>query len=84
MLIGGLVLPFMQDTKSGKVPPIWIFILAMVPIGVDGLTQLLGWRESTNEIRMITGAIIGMVIPFYLIPTMKFFTQRFSKPNKKK
>lgn len=77
MLVGGLALPFVIDTKSSRAPPIWIFILAMVPIGVDGLTQFLGWRESTNELRIATGAITGIAIPFYLIPTLNFFANKF-------
>jgi len=79
MLVGGLALPFLKDTRSREIPPLWIFVLAMIPIGIDGTTQLLGWRESTNTIRIITGGIIGLAIPFYLIPTLNFF---FCKSNK--
>lgn len=77
MLVGGLALPFIQDTKSRKIPPLWIFVLAMVPIGLDGVTQFLGLRESTNELRVITGGLIGIVIPFYLIPVLNFFAWKF-------
>lgn len=73
MLIGGLALPFVQDTNSRRIPPLWIFVLAMVPIGLDGMTQLLGWRESTNLIRALTGGIMGLAMPFYLIPVLNFF-----------
>lgn len=83
MLVGGLALPFFIDTKSRKVPPIWIFVLAMIPIGIDGTTQLLGLRESTNEIRIITGGIIGFVIPFYLIPVLNFFGHKIKKKKEK-
>jgi len=72
MLIGAFFWPFYAKGKEagGIWPkPIWL-LLAMVPIALDGGTQILGWRESTNLLRIITGAIIGFVMPFYLIPVM--------------
>ena len=38
------------------------FILGIVPIGVDGLAQLLTDYESTNPIRLITGMLAGVVV----------------------
>jgi uncharacterized membrane protein len=34
---------------------------ALLPIGVDGIGQLLGFWESTNLVRILTGFPIGMV-----------------------
>jgi len=31
-------------------------------MAVDGTTQLLGWRESDNYTRLITGSLAGAVI----------------------
>ena len=39
----------------------WL-ILALVPIGIDGVGQLLGYWESTNLIRFITGGLCGLVV----------------------
>jgi uncharacterized membrane protein len=75
MLIGGIVLPLF-DLKSKRIPPIWLFVLAIAPMALDGLTQAMGLRESTNLIRVITGAPAGFAIPFYLIPTLNFFIER--------
>ncbi len=38
------------------------FILGIVPIGVDGIAQLLADYESTNPIRLITGLLAGVVV----------------------
>ena len=38
----------------------WL-IIALVPIGVDGLGQLAGYWESTNLIRFLTGGLCGLV-----------------------
>jgi len=70
MLLGLLILPFIQKTESEEWPPTWILIAAAVPVAIDGGTQLFGFRESTNSMRIITGAIIGVVLPFYLLPML--------------
>ncbi|MBI4362046.1 MAG: DUF2085 domain-containing protein [Euryarchaeota archaeon] len=36
-----------------------LLILLVVPMGVDGTTQLVGRRESTNALRLATGALGG-------------------------
>lgn len=37
-------------------------LVAVAPMAVDGLTQLLGMRESDNYLRFFTGALAGAVI----------------------
>lgn len=39
-------------------------ILFLLPGGIDGTTQLLGMRESTNKLRVITGLLLGAGIVF--------------------
>jgi uncharacterized membrane protein len=39
----------------------WL-IAALVPIGIDGVGQLLGFWESTNLMRFITGGLCGLVV----------------------
>jgi len=37
--------------------------LALIsPLAIDGLTQFLGFRESTNDIRILTGALAGAAL----------------------
>lgn len=40
---------------------LFAIIISLVPIGVDGVGQLLGLWESTNIVRMITGLLVGVV-----------------------
>ena len=38
-----------------------IILIGLVPIGIDGVGQLLGFWESTNIVRVITGLLAGGV-----------------------
>jgi len=40
---------------------LFAIIIGIVPIGIDGVGQLLGFWESTNIIRLITGLLAGVV-----------------------
>ena len=35
-------------------------VLLLVPAFIDGLTQLLGYRESNNILRLVTGLLGGL------------------------
>jgi len=39
----------------------WVIVGALVPIGIDGVGQLLGLWESTNAMRFLTGGLVGAV-----------------------
>jgi len=69
-LLGGALLYFLRKSDDDVVPnPLW-FIIALIPIGLDGGTQLLGWRESTNLLRLATGGIAGFAFSFYCVPLL--------------
>ncbi|RKZ27767.1 DUF2085 domain-containing protein [bacterium] len=46
---------------------IW-FAVALIPLAIDGATQLTGFRESTNLLRSITGSITGAAIIWFTYP----------------
>lgn len=47
--------------------PTAAFLLALVPMGVDGVTQAAGIRESTNLLRLVTGLPAGLVALVWLL-----------------
>ncbi len=61
--------------------PHWIFplLIGVVPITLDGCSQLLGntfpkvfpLRESTPLLRLITGALFGFCLCWYLLPWLE-------------
>lgn len=44
------------------------YALALVPIAIDGTTQLVGWRESTPMLRSVTGALFGGATAMLVLP----------------
>jgi uncharacterized membrane protein len=41
---------------------IYLIIIGLAPIGIDGVGQLFGLWESNNIVRLITGLLIGIVV----------------------
>lgn len=57
-----LVFEYLYGLPGLELIPLWILII--IPTGVDGITQLVGKRESTNLIRFLTGFPAGLGIMF--------------------
>jgi uncharacterized membrane protein len=77
MLLGGLIYPFVRRLEDGAMYPAIFLVLAIVPLGIDGSLQLVSELgvlpfiyESTNLMRVATGAIAGFVAAFYAIPVL--------------
>lgn len=70
MLLGALALPFLMRVEGEGWPSPWLLAAACVPIAIDGGTQILGLRESSNLVRAITGFIVGFALPFYIVPML--------------
>jgi uncharacterized membrane protein len=47
----------------------WLAVLT-VPMFIDGATQLVGLRESTNLLRTITGALVGVGTGLFAYPIL--------------
>lgn len=52
---------------------IWIWILFLIPLIVDGLVQAKTNYESTNTRREITGFLFGMALMMLFIISTKYF-----------
>jgi len=58
----GMVLAFMIKAR----PPFLLVILGLVPMALDGGIQLLTDYESTNLMRLLTGALAGVSVAFLI------------------
>jgi uncharacterized membrane protein len=68
MFLGNLI--FVLTKKRVPGIPWWIWVLMLLPIAVDGLTQMVGWRESTWVLRVITGTLFGLGNVWFALPMM--------------
>ncbi len=58
----------------------WYVLIAVVPIGLDGGTQLIGLRESNWWLRTVTGALFGAGTLWFVYP---YLNEAFANPPKR-
>ena len=68
--LAGLFILIMGKADEEKYPHPIFFLLLILPLALDGTTQLIGLRESTNQLRIITGALAGIAMSIYTIPLL--------------
>ncbi len=44
------------------------YAVLILPMALDGFSQLFGWRESTPELRVVTGALFGLASVWLIYP----------------
>lgn len=76
MLISLTALLLAGEWKRREVPEVWAYLIAIAPVAIDGGLQFLGFYESSNAIRLITGFLAGNASSYYLGP---LFNILFSK-----
>ena len=65
-LVSGLLYGLVRDRMRPL--PFKVFVVLCIPIAVDGLTQLFGWRESNWLLRTLTGALFGFAAVWLAYP----------------
>jgi uncharacterized membrane protein len=61
--------------------PFKLYLLALVPIGIDGLTQLVGLRESTPITRTLTGMLFGAATALLVLPQLEIGFRELDEGN---
>lgn len=69
MFLGSLA--FVLSKKRLPGIPWWVWLLFMVPIALDGISQMFGLRESTWYLRVITGTLFGLGNVWFALPLMQ-------------
>jgi uncharacterized membrane protein len=69
MLAGGLVLAILRE-RGQPIRPIsfLMWVVAALPMALDGGTQLFGLRESDWFLRLLTGTIFGLATAWFTLP----------------
>lgn len=68
-LLAGVV--YARESARVRALPLSAYLLLVAPMGLDGLTQLLGWRESTWELRTLTGLLFGAASVWLIYPRLR-------------
>ena len=74
ILLAGLA--FTRVRGRLQPPPLLLFAILLLPISVDGFTQLFGLRESTWELRVATGALFGVAAVWLIYPQLEETARR--------
>ena len=69
MFIGSLI--FVLSKKRIPGIPWWLWILMILPMALDGTTQMFGLRESTWELRVLTGTLFGLGNVWFALPLIQ-------------
>lgn len=67
-LAGTLVYPAFRRILRAGVPGARLLVALTLPIGLDAAGNLLGLWTSGNVLRLATGLVWGVILPFYFIP----------------
>jgi uncharacterized membrane protein len=69
ILVAGLLFGLVR--KRLRPLKLWIFGLLLLPMAVDGVTQLFFLRESTWPLRSLTGGLVGIACVWLLYPHLE-------------
>jgi uncharacterized membrane protein len=73
ILFGGLLYGVARGffaRRGRRVPklPVKVYLILLMPMVVDGVTQLMGLRESTWQLRIVTGMLVGLATVWLAYP----------------
>jgi uncharacterized membrane protein len=71
VLLGGLLLSLVRGRRNVRALDWRFWVLALLPMALDGGTQLFGWRESNLGLRLLTGTIFGLATAWFLLPQIE-------------
>lgn len=70
MALAGLAYARLRPRGLRPLGVLWYAIL-ILPMAVDGFTQLFGWRESTWLLRGMTGTLFGAATIWFTFPRLQ-------------
>ena len=74
-----LLYPLIRSLKTTVMPPRIVLLLAALPLAIDFSVTFFGFWENTHTSRLLTGALLGSVTVFYVMPGIVEVSLRNSK-----
>ncbi len=65
-LLAFRIIPLLRERVMRKVA-----FVAILPLALDGLTQLTGLRESVNPLRIATGVVAGLAFGLWILSAVE-------------
>jgi len=76
-LLGLVLYPFIRGWRQVRVPEKKVFFLLSAPIVLDAAANFIKLWQSPNAVRLATGLLWGVLLPFYFITgIVDFMMQR--------
>ena len=87
LLLGGLAFGVARSSlrrRGREVPrlPIWAYVAAVLPMLIDGGTQIFGLRESNWILRSVTGVVFGLATVWLAYPYVQEAMEDVSRTNR--
>ncbi|MGQ9502418.1 MAG: DUF2085 domain-containing protein [Anaerolineae bacterium] len=67
----GATVVFALVRRRIKPLPWLVYPIFVIPLALDGLTQMLGWRHSTFELRVLTGSLFAIGSAWLVLPYLE-------------
>ena len=81
-----LLYPLVRSLRNTATPPRSLLILSTLPLAIDFSLTFFGFWENTHTSRLLTGALLGSVSVFYVMPgivdlSLRALTNRTYEPH---
>ncbi len=81
-LLTTLVYPFVRKLNNTELPALWVLLTGVAFVGLDAGLDIFDVYKNTFLSREITGAILGLILPFFIIPgSIRLFEEFFNPPK---
>ncbi len=77
--LGTIIFPFVKGFSKPSMPKAKTLILLSLPIFIDATGNLLGLWASSGWVRLLTGAILAVILPFYFLAGLTDYLLRNKK-----
>lgn len=77
-----LLYPLIRSLKTTTMPPRILLLLAALPLAIDFSVTFFGFWENTHTSRLLTGALLGSVTVFYVMPGIVELSLRNSRTTR--
>lgn len=81
-LLAAIIYPFVRKLNNTELPALWILFFGSGLVALDAGLEIFDVVKNTFISREITGGILGLILPFYIIPgSIKLFEEFFNPPK---